>query len=123
MLYYSTPPYVLLLIGLFAGITSGLAFEATLKSGVQDWSQNRSTRTLETLRGLSLFIPFIGINGGICLFLSAGLQCFGFPGKLAFAFAIPLTLLTAVLVWSQLGKILTQLEQGGSQALDLDSLS
>jgi cobalamin biosynthesis protein CobD/CbiB len=123
VLYYSNPPYILLLIGLFVGATSGLAFDATLKLGVQTWNQNRSTRTLETLRGLSLFVPFIGINVGICLFLAAGLQVFGFPGKLAVAIALPLTVLTAFLVWTQLGKILSQLERGGSRALDLDSLS
>jgi hypothetical protein len=34
-----------------------------------------------------------------------------------------LSIFTSWLVWSQLGKILIQLEQGGSQALDLDSFN
>lgn len=122
--YYPTdPPYFLLVAGLFAGIASGLAFEATLKQSVNAWAKNRSTRILATMRGPQLFVPFLGIMGGIVIFLSSGLEIFGFPTKLAYSAALPLALLTGVLVWTQLGRILTQLERGGSKALDLDSLS
>jgi hypothetical protein len=36
---FPEPPYFLLIAGLFAGITSGAAFEATLKQKVQEWSK------------------------------------------------------------------------------------
>jgi hypothetical protein len=119
--YYPDPPYFLMAFGLFIGAASGVAFDATLKQAVQAWSKNRSTRTLANLKGLQLFVPFLGILLGIGVFLSSGLQIFGFPDKLAYGVALPLTLLTGVLVWTQLGRILIQLERGGSQALDLDS--
>lgn len=121
--YPSDPPYFLFIAGLLAGMTSGLAFEATLKQSVNQWAKNRSTRILATMRGPQLLIPFLGIMGGITVFLSSGLEIFGFPTKLAYSVALPLALLTGVLVWTQLGRILTQLERGGSKALDLDSLS
>jgi hypothetical protein len=119
--YYFSPPYFLLVTGLLVSITSGTAFEATLKQSVQEWSRNRSTRTLANLQGMQLFIPFIGINAGICVFLASGLIIFGFPSWLGYGLAVPLTLGTGWLLWSQLGRILIQLEQGGSKALDLDS--
>jgi hypothetical protein len=115
------PPYVLLVVGLFISLTSGVAFESVLKKSVQDWSKNRSTRTLATLQGMQLFLPFLGIFLGICLFLSSGMEVFGFTTNLSYAIALPLTVLIGWLIWSQLGKILLQLERGGSQALDLDS--
>lgn len=115
------PPYVLLVAGLFFSLTSGIAFEAVLKQSVQDWSKNRSTRTLANLQGMPLFLPFVGIAFGICLFLSSGMEIFGFTTQLSYAIALPLTVLIGWLIWSQLGKILLQLERGGSQALDLDS--
>ena len=115
------PPYFLLFAGLFVSITSGLAFEAVLKQSVQSWAKNRSTRILANLRGVQLGLPFWGITIGSCVFLSSGMEIFGFPAQIAYVFSLPLTALTAGLVWSQLGKILLQLEQGGSQALDLDS--
>jgi hypothetical protein len=118
--YPTDPPYFLLSAGLFAGIASGLAFEATLKQAVYEWSKNRSTMTIANLREERLALPFLGMSGGICAFLASGLEIFGFPKSLSYGVAIPLTLLTAGLVWWQLGKILVQLEQGGSQALDLD---
>lgn len=121
MYIFPEPPYVLLVVGLLASIASGTAFEAVLKQSVQDWSKNRSTRTLANLQGFPLFMPFLGMSLGVCLFLSSGIQIFGFPTILAYAIALPLTVLTAWLVWWQLGKILVQLERGGSQALDLDS--
>lgn len=116
------PPYVLLVVGLLIAITSGSAFEATLKQSVGAWAKSRSTRILATMRGPQLLLPFLGISVGVCLFLGSGVQIFGFPGAIAYALALPLTLLTSLLVWYQLGKILVQIEQGGSKALDLDSL-
>jgi hypothetical protein len=120
--FLPSPPYLLLVIGLFVGITSGLAFSASLKESVQDWNRQKSTRSLAEIRGAKLLIPFIGILCGICMFLASGVQIFSFSPKLAFALSVPLTIFTGILVWWQLGKILTQLEEGGSAALDLDSL-
>jgi len=119
--YYSTSPYFLLVAGLLAGLASGLAFDASLRQLVNDWAKNRSTRTLAILKGPQLLIPFLGICGGICFFLGSGLVVFGFQTKIAYAIAIPLTIGTAALVWWQLGRLLVQLERGGSKALDLDS--
>jgi uncharacterized protein (DUF2062 family) len=118
---FPQPPYLLLVAGLLASIASGLAFEAVLKQSVKEWSANRSTRSLAKMRGLALFTPFLGMAGGSFFFLAAGVEIFGFPTQLAYAIALPLTIGTTWLVWWQLGKILTQLEQGGSAALDLDS--
>lgn len=121
MYYLANPPYFLLIAGLLAGIVSGLAFEATLKQQVQEWAKNRSTRTLAQLQGLQLQVPFFGIAVGICVFLAAGLEIFGFPTNLSYGISFPLTVLTAFFVWAQLKTLLIQLERGGSKALDLDS--
>lgn len=123
MFFYPQPPYLFLVVGLLAGLTSGLAFEATLKQLMQEWSKTRSTRTIAYLQGVQLQLPFLGICGGICVFLASGLEVFGFPTILSYGVAIPLTVFIGVLVWSQLGKLLTQLERGGSRALDLDSFA
>ena len=123
MFFYPQPPYFFLVVGLLAGLTSGLAFEATLKQLMQEWSKTRSTRTIAYLKGVQVQLPFLGICAGICVFLASGLQIFSFPSLLSYGIAIPLTVFTGLLVWSQLGKLLTQLERGGSQALDLDSLA
>jgi hypothetical protein len=119
--YFPEPPYFFMTAGLLAGIASGLAFEGTLKEAVKLWSKNRSTRTLANLQGLQLFIPFLGMAGGICVFLASGVEIFGLPKLFSYAVSLPLTILTAWLVWTQLGKLLLELEQGGSKALDLDS--
>ncbi len=104
------------------GLASGKAFEATLKQSVQEWNRSRSTRILSQLRGSQLQVPYLGICLGIWLFLSAGLWTYGFPAGLSMAIAFGLTVATAILVWYQLGKVLTILSTGGSQALDLDAL-
>lgn len=121
MYYFPEPPYFLLVFGLLAGLTSGAAFEATLKQNVKEWSQNRSTYNLAQMKGPQLIIPFWGISAGICIFLAAGLEIFGFPFWLAYGISLPLTIFIGWLVWSQLGQVLSQLDKGGSKALDLDS--
>ncbi len=120
MYYPADPPYFLLLAGLLVSLASGIAFNAVLKESVRDWQKNRSTRTLANLQGPQLFVPFVGIAAGSAVFLASGVEIFGFPSKFAYAISVPMTLFIGWLVWSQLGKILIQLQEGGSQALDLD---
>ncbi|MGA9378567.1 MAG: hypothetical protein WBV73_07330 [Phormidium sp.] len=117
------PPYFLLVAGMLAGLTSGLAFEATLKELVQEWARTRSSRMLANLQGVQVQLPFLGICIGVCVFLGSGLEIFGFPTWLSYAISIPLTIFMGWLVWFQLGKLLVQLDKGGSRALDLDSFS
>lgn len=121
MYYFPEPPYFLLFAALLASMTSGAAFSAVLKQSVQSWSKTRSTRALAILQGPELILPFLGIAIGSCVFLSSGMTVFGFPSSLAYLIAIPMTAIISLLIWVQLGQILVQLEQGGSQALDLDS--
>lgn len=118
---YPEPPYVLLIAGLLAAIASGAAFNTTLQQSVQEWNRNRSTRILATLRGAPLQLPYFGICSGICVFLASGIQSFGFSAKAAYTMGVPLTVFSALLIWSQLNKILLLIEKGGSQALDLDA--
>lgn len=115
------PPYFLFVAGLLASLASGIAFNAVLQESTRDWNQHRSSRYLAHLRGPQLLIPFAGIAFGSCLFLASGMQIFGFPARFAYAVALPLTIFTGWLVWYQLGKILNQIVEGGSKALDLDS--
>ncbi|HEY9845646.1 MAG TPA: hypothetical protein V6D03_05555 [Candidatus Caenarcaniphilales bacterium] len=119
---FPEPPYFLLVAGVVAALASGIAFQVTLKQLVEEWSRTRSTRTLSNLRGTQLLVPFLGISGGIWIFLASGLAIFGFANWLGYAVSLVLTLFTSVLVWTQLGKLLLALEKGGSQALDLDFL-
>lgn len=118
---FPEPPYFLLAAGLFISFASGIAFQAVMKNSVRDWNANRSTHSLTNMRGLNLFVPFVGMAIGSCLFLASGVEIFGLPSKLGYAISLPLTLLISWLVWTQLGKILVELEEGGSEAIDLDA--
>jgi hypothetical protein len=120
--YYPTdPPYFLLVVGLFMGISCGAAFDATLKSNVKAWSADRANIRLANSGKLPLQIPFVGIAVGVGMFLTSGLSIFGFPDSLAAGLAIPMTLLTTLFLWIQLKGVFKELDQGGSAALDLDS--
>jgi hypothetical protein len=119
--YLPEPPYFLILVGLFAGITSGLAFEATLKQIVQEWSKTLANEKLDQAQGFKLKFPFLGMCLGVCVFLSSGLEVFLLNRWLAYAIALPMTIFIAALVWIQLGKLLQQLKVGGSKAIDLDA--
>lgn len=116
------PPYFMLIAGLFMGITSGLAFQATLKEKIKGWAKNPQGDILDYVKGWGLQLPFIGITVGIGMFLTSGLAVFGFPNDLAYAIALPLTLLTTSLVWAQLNSLFVLLGKEGSKGMDLDSI-
>ncbi|MEH2051124.1 hypothetical protein [Nostoc sp.] len=124
-MYYfpEQPPYFLLLVGFLTALTSGLALSGTLKLIVQQWPSQRTENTKPRSSLKQLLVPFIGITGGTCLFLSSGLEIFGFPSSLALGVGIPISLFTSLLVWLQLGSMMTFIEREGMQSLDLDSFS
>jgi len=121
MSYYPEPPYFLVVIGILVALTSGTAFSATLKQIVQKWSSARAANVKTQFQTGQLLVPFLGICAGVCIFLSAGLEIFGFIGWLSYAVAVPLTLLIALLIWRQLGSMLTLVEKEGFRAIDIDS--
>ncbi|MBN3963561.1 hypothetical protein [Nostoc sp. NMS8] len=124
-MYYfpEQPPYFLLLVGFLTALTSGLALSGTLKLIVQKWPSQRKENTKPRSSLKQLLVPFIGITGGTCLFLSSGLEIFGFPSSLALGVGLPISLFTCLLVWLQLGSMMTFIEREGMQSLDLDSFS
>jgi hypothetical protein len=122
MYYYPEPPLGLLLIGFLIGVTCGFAFDATLKLQVKQWQQEIKAGKPTDLSQMSrFFLPFLGICFGICLFLTAGLEIFVYSRAISLTLAGPFTLLIAGLVWGQLKKLIIQLLEGGSEALDLDA--
>lgn len=123
MYYYPLqPPYCLLFVGLFIAVTSGSALSGTLKLIVQKWQNSSAEKPQSSSSWKQLLsIPFLGITIGTCLFLASGLEIFGFPTSLALGVGLPLSLLTCLLVWFQLGSMLNFAERKGLQALDLDS--
>ncbi|MDF5726036.1 MAG: hypothetical protein PUP91_37445 [Rhizonema sp. PD37] len=123
MYYYpQNPPYVLLAVGLFAALTSGVAFAGTLKIIVRKWQgDGAESSSGSRLSSRQLSVPFFGVTVGIAVFLCSGFEIFGFPPFLAYAVGIPVALLTSLLVWLQLGSMLAYVERQGMQALDLDS--
>lgn len=80
MYYYPLqPPYFLLLIGFLVALTSGFALSGTLKVIVQKWSSDGTENAVYRSPIKQLFVPFLGITGGVGLFLTSGLEIFGFP--------------------------------------------
>ena len=116
------PPYFLMIAGLFVGVTSGLAFGEVLKQLVQAWGRDRENVKLTNLNTVGLKLPYTTMIFGIGAFLGAGLQVFGFPEWFAWAVSLPLTLLTAGLVWWQLSNLMLQIETQGLESLDIDGM-
>lgn len=124
MYYYPLqPPYILLLVGFLMALTSGFALSGTLKVIVQKWPKNPQEPIKSSASLKQLLVPFIGITVGVCLFMSSGLEIFGFPSPLALGIGLPLSLGTCVFVWFQLGSLLEFVSSRGMQSLDLDSWS
>ncbi len=123
MYYYPLqPPYVLLAIGIFAALSSGVAFAGTLKLIVQKWQNDGAENNSHSrLSNRGLLVPFLGISIGIGMFLCSGFEIFGFPPLLAYAVGVPVALFTSLLIWFQLGSMLTFMERQGMQSLNLDS--
>lgn len=124
-MYYfpQQPPYLLLAVGLFIAVTSGFGLSGTLKVIVQKWAKDSTGKTESRSLTRQLLVPFLGITLGVSLFMYSGLAIFGFPDFMALGIGLPLSLLTCLLVWLQLGSMLDFAKNKGMQSLDLDSWS
>jgi hypothetical protein len=116
------PPIFLLVAALASSVLCGLAFQGALVEDLNDWKKNPTARSITSLQSINLVLPFIGMAIGSSFFLSSGVEIFGFPAKVAYSISIPMAILVGWLVWSQLGSVLRQIEQGGSAAIDLDDI-
>ena len=123
MMFFDAPqgPFFLLFAGVFMGVTSGVAFAKTFKGLVGAWLQTEE-RDPQALLGSQLWVPYVGMAMGACLFLGATLQVFTFSPKIAFILSGTVTVGGAIAVWWQLGIILRQIQRGGVGAIDLGSL-
>ena len=131
MYFYPSPPYVLLIFGLATSVLCGAAFEGTLKEQIRLWSEghgdglrsNFGDRSLaESVLKSPLVVPFWGVMIGICVFLAAGIQIFAFSGRNSWIAGGVITVLTARLVWDQLGKVLGEIEKGEFKLMELEDM-
>ncbi|BAZ03809.1 hypothetical protein [Calothrix sp. NIES-3974] len=124
-MYYfpSQPPYLLLAFGLFTAVTSGAALSGTLQSLVGAWQNAGAENSEIQLTKKPLIFPFLGITLGVGVFLVSGLEIFGFPPLLAYGVGLPMGILTCLLIWLQLGSMMTFMQSRGMSSLDLDSMS
>lgn len=117
---FPEPPIILIVFGIFAGVTSGVAFEAGLKRTAVAWRQGRRDQKLEDMLGTDLIVPYLGICAGSCIFLAASLEIFSAARWQAFLVSAPVVGLCGRLVWVQMGKLMLEIQKGGSAAVDLD---
>ena len=96
------------MVGLLISLTAGVAFTATLKQRVQDWSKNIPSDTLSVRERLQLLIPFFSTAAGICIFLASGLEIFGLPNLLSYAVSVLLTVVISSLVWARISRNIDQ---------------
>lgn len=120
--YIPQPPFVLLGLGIFIALTSGAAFQATLKLKAREIVSNEDN-IMNQLSVIALQLPLFGIAMGMSMFLASGLQIFFIPAWFAYSLSLPLTIATIALLWKQLGRVINILREGGSAALEEDSFS
>jgi hypothetical protein len=119
--YFPTdPPIFLLIAGLFISITCGLTFSKLLKLLLSEWKVNPNL-PIGDLPGGGLRLSYLFTNLGIALFLGSGMQVFGFPDWLAWAIALPTTILTAGGFWWQISRVMQQIQRGTFRVSDFDS--
>ena len=66
-------------------------------------------------------MSYSGIVVGVTLFIGGSLQVFGFASGAALLVALLLSLLTGGALWTQLERLMTQVETGKFKAVDFDN--
>lgn len=115
----SQPPYLLAGLGLAIGVVCGLTFAQLVKDRLQGWKDDRLP--LLPLGRVETTMSYSGIVVGVTLFIGGSLQVFGFASGAALLVAFLLSLLTGGALWTQLERLMTQVENGKFKAVDFDN--
>lgn len=121
MYYFSQPPILVALIGLFIALTFGSVFQNLVEEKLAIWSKNPGQSGAYQLKGSGLELSYWGIGLGVWVFLGGGFLIFGFGIISSYGVALIITIFTCSLIWDQLSDVFRQLKQGGVKAIDLDS--
>lgn len=113
------PPYLLAGLGLAIGVLCGLTFAQLVQDRLQGWKDDRLPLT--PLGRVETTMSYSGIVLGVTLFIGGSLQVFGFASGAALLVALLLSLLTGGALWSQLERLMTQVETGKFKAVDFDN--
>lgn len=116
---FSQPPYLLAGLGLAIGVVCGLTFAQLVKDRLQGWKDDRLP--LLPLGRVETTMSYSGIVVGVTLFIGGSLQVFGFASGAALLVALLLSLLTGGALWTQLERLMTQVETGKFKAVDFDN--
>ena len=115
----SQPPYLLAGLGLAIGVVCGLTFAQLVKDRLQGWKDDRLPLT--PLGRVETTMSYSGIVVGVTLFIGGSLQVFGFASGAALLVALLLSLLTGGALWTQLERLMIQVETGKFKAVDFDN--
>lgn len=120
MYYFPQPPFLVAIFGIFIALTCGLAFQNLLDQKLRESYSNPQLENSFKLEGSILASTYWGICLGVWVFLGGGLLIFGFGIIPSYGVALLLTIFTASFIWGQIGEVLLQLQEGGSEALELE---
>ncbi len=118
--YIPQPPFLIPLIGLFIALIFGLTFQMQMQTRIQSWLKNPQIQGAYKLEGTDITLSYQGICLGVWIFLGGGLRILGFSTITAFGFALFLIVGSGAFLWQQFGVMLTEVQEKGASALDLD---
>lgn len=119
--FVNPPVYTVIMVTNFFAIAFGFIFKDMLEYQVAQWNTNRQTQQRIDYKTPNIKIAYLGLSICLTAFVGASLSVFGLGSGLAYILGAIVVLPTALLVWVQLGSMLSLLVSGGSEAVDIDS--
>ena len=119
--FVNPPVYTMIMVTNFFAIAFGFIFKDMLEYQVARWNTNRQSQAVIDYKTPNITIAYLGLTICLTLFMGASFSVFGLFPSFAYTLAAIVVLPTALLVWVQLGSMLSLLVIGGSEAVDIDS--
>lgn len=119
--FVNPPVYTMIMVSNFFAICFGFIFKDMLEYQVAKWDSNSQSQENINYKTPNIVIAYLGLCLCLTLFVGASISVFGLFSWLAYGLATVVVALPALLVWVQLGSMLSLLVIGGSEAVDIDS--
>ncbi|NJL36812.1 MAG: hypothetical protein HC899_08635 [Leptolyngbyaceae cyanobacterium SM1_4_3] len=119
---FTNPPvFTLIMVSNFFAIAFGFIFKDILEYQVAQWDANRQSQSKINYATPHAIAAYLGLTVCLVVFMAASFSVFSLVWWFAIGLAAIVVVPTALLIWFQLGSMLSLLVRGGSQAVDIDS--
>ena len=113
------PEYLLMGLGLIISLLSAVNFARIVEDKLNSWKEDRLP--LRPLANIGTTFSYAGVVIGVTFVIAGSMQVFNFAYVSSLIFGFLVSILTGVIFWLLIKRVMREIEEGNFRAVDFDN--